>query len=130
MRTLIAVALGGALGSTARYLLAGWFQQRAAGARGWLALFPAGTLAVNLIGCFAIGFLAALFQERLAGDPAIRTFALVGVLGGFTTFSTFGLETFALARGGNLALACGNVGASVALGLVGVWAGTALARTL
>lgn len=130
MRTLIAVALGGALGSTARYLLAGWAQQRAAGARGWLALFPAGTLAVNLIGCFAIGFLAALFQERLAGDPATRTFALVGVLGGFTTFSTFGLETFALARGGNLALACGNVGASVALGLAGVWAGTALARTL
>jgi fluoride exporter len=124
------VALGGALGSTARYLLAGWAQERAAGARGWVALVPAGTLTVNLLGCFAIGFLAALFQERLAGDPTTRTFAMVGVLGGFTTFSTFGLETLALARQGNLALAVGNVGVSVALGLAGVWAGSALGRAI
>jgi len=130
MRTLVAVGLGGAVGATARYLLAGWLQARASATRGWFALFPVGTLAVNLLGCFAIGLLAALFQERLAGDPAVRTFALVGVLGGFTTFSTFGLETLALARDGNLALAFGNVGASVVLGLAGVWAGAALARTL
>jgi len=130
VRTLLAVAVGGALGSTARYLLAGWVQQRAASARGAVALFPAGTLVVNLAGCFAIGCLAALLQERFAGDPALRTFLLIGLLGGFTTFSTFGWETLALARDGNFALAAVNVLASLALGLAAVWAGASLARWL
>lgn len=128
MRHLIAVALGGALGSAARYGLQGWAQERAARAHGWIALFPLGTLAVNLAGCFAIGALAALAQGRLLVTPEARSFLLVGVLGGFTTFSAFGYETVELARAGNVALAAANVGASVAFGLAGVWLGAALAR--
>jgi CrcB protein len=130
VRLLASVALGGALGSAARWLLGGWVQRRAGESTGALALFPAGTLAVNLAGCFAIGLLATLFQERLAASGELRTFLLVGVLGGFTTFSAFGFETLALARAGNLALAAANVAASVGLGLAGVWLGVALARLL
>jgi CrcB protein len=130
MRLLATIALGGALGSVARWLLAGWAQRRADATGGALALFPAGTLAVNLAGCFAIGLLATLFQERLAASSELRTFVLVGLLGGFTTFSAFGYETLALVRGGNLALAAANAGASVGLGLAGVALGVALARVL
>lgn len=130
MRLALAVAFGGALGSWARWTVGGWAQRRAAAASGWIALFPAGTLVVNLAGCLAIGVLAGWFEARGAVDPALRVFLLVGVLGGFTTFSSFGFETMALARDGNWALAAGNVLGSVAGGLVGVWLGLALARAL
>ncbi len=130
MRMLAAVALGGALGSMARWSLAGWVQGRTAAARGAAALFPVGTLAVNLTGCLLIGVLATLFEERLAGDPALRTFVLAGLLGGFTTFSSFGLETFHLLREGNLALAFANAAGSLVLGLAAVWFGAALARAI
>ena len=128
MRHLLAVALGGALGSTARYGLQGWVQERAARGHGWVALFPFGTLAVNLAGCAAIGALAALLQGRLLAAPELRSFLLVGVLGGFTTFSAFGFETMELARAGNFALAAANVAGSVVFGLAGVWLGAALVR--
>ncbi len=124
------MALGGGLGSAARYLVQGWVQRRAERGVGWIALFPWGTLAVNLAGCLLVGFLAGLLQERLAVAPPVRSFLLIGLLGGFTTFSTFGFESFALARGGNLALAFGNVAASVLLGLAAVVAGAAAARAL
>lgn len=127
---LAAVALGGALGSMARWALAGWVQGRAAAVRGAAQLFPLGTLAVNLTGCLLIGVLATLFEERLAGDPALRTFVLAGLLGGFTTFSSFGLETFHLLREGNLALAFANAAGSVLFGLAAVWLGAALGRAI
>jgi len=130
VRFALAVALGGALGSCARWWLGGWVQRRASAASGAVALFPVGTLAINLLGCLAIGFLVALVEERGALEPALRVFLLVGVLGGFTTFSTFGLETVALVRDGNAWLAAVNVGASVAGGLAGVWAGIVAARWL
>jgi CrcB protein len=125
---LLAVTLGGALGSAARYLVQGWVQERASARAGWIALFPLGTLTVNLAGCFAVGLLATLLQERLLVAPEMRSFVLLGLLGGFTTFSSFGFETLALARAGNLPLAFVNVAASVGLGLVGVWLGGALGR--
>lgn len=130
MRSLLAVTLGGGLGSAARYLLQGWVQRRAERGSGWVALFPWGTFAVNIAGCLLIGFLAGLLQERLAVASATRSFLLIGLLGGFTTFSTFGFESFALARGGNLALAFGNIVASVVVGLVAVVLGSAAARAL
>jgi len=128
MRLALAVAAGGALGSWARWAVGGWAQRHAAAASGWVALLPAGTLVVNLLGCLAIGAVAGWFEERGAVDPALRIFLLIGVLGGFTTFSSFGYETLALARDGNWALAAGNVLASVAGGLGGVWLGLTLAR--
>ncbi len=130
MRHLLAVAIGGGLGSMARYLLQGWVQRRAGEAHGWAAVFPWGTLAVNVLGCLVIGFAAALFEERLLVAPAIRTFILIGLLGGFTTFSSFGYETFALLREGSTLLAFANVATSVATGLAAVVAGALLARAL
>ncbi len=130
MRHLVAAALGGGLGSAARYLLQGWVQRQSAARSGWAPLFPWGTLAVNLLGCLLVGFLAGLLQERLLVAPAARTFVLIGLLGGFTTFSTFGLETVALARDGNLALALANVAVSVVAGLAAVVLGAGAARAL
>jgi len=82
------VGLGGALGSIARYLASGWAQAAAKN-----GLFPYGTLAVNLLGCLVIGFLAQLSESRGVFIPEARALVFVGILGGFTTFSTFGNET-------------------------------------
>lgn len=92
--------------------------------------FPSGTLAVNLIGCLAIGLLAYLIDSRGAAGPATRAFLLVGVLGGFTTFSAFGNETLNLIRDGETALAGANILANVVLGLGAVWAGRFLAHAI
>ena len=126
----LAAAVGGGLGSLARYLLQGWVQRRAGEAQGWAAVFPWGTLAVNLSGCLLIGFLAMLFEQRLVVAPETRTFVLIGLLGGFTTFSSFGFETFALLRDGNTLLAAANVAVNVTAGLIGVVGGAMLARAL
>ena len=130
MRHLLAAALGGSLGSVARYLLQGAVQRRAGEAHGWAAVFPWGTLAVTLLGCLLIGFLAVLFEERLAIAPETRTFVLIGLLGGFTTFSSFGFETFALLRDGSTLLALANIATSVTVGLAAVVVGAMLARAL
>ena len=117
--TYVWVAFGGALGSVARYGCSG-FVARFGGTS-----FPWGTLLVNVTGSFVIGVLAALLtsdgRPLVAGDT--RAFLMVGVLGGFTTFSSFSVETLTLARGGEWAAAGGNVVASVALCLIAVWLG-------
>ena len=117
------VAIGGAIGSVARYACASTAVR-------WLgASFPYGTLFVNVAGSFAIGLLAALVAtdgRPLLGSDA-RAFLLVGVLGGFTTFSSFSLETLQLARGATLAAAGLNVALSVTLCLFGAWLGFATA---
>jgi CrcB protein len=116
----IAVALGGALGSMARHAV-----NRAA-ATHWLA-FPAGTVIVNITGCFAAGMLAGLVASRRLDVPYYwREFVFVGVLGGFTTFSTFGLDTLVLSRT-QPGLAALNVILQVGGGLIGVWLGYRLA---
>jgi CrcB protein len=120
------VALGGAFGSVARYACS-------LAAVRWLGIaFPYGTLFVNVAGSFAIGVLAALVAadgRPLLGADA-RAFLMVGVLGGFTTFSSFSLDTLALARSGALGAAALNVGGSVLLCLLGVWLGFAAAGLL
>ena len=87
------------------------------------AIFPWGTLAVNLAGCLAIGVLAGLVSSRQLLGPEARRFAMIGVVGGFTTWSTFGLETVQLLRGAEYARAAGNVGLHLMLGLGLVWVG-------
>lgn len=130
MRTLLAISLGGALGSVARYLLQTGLQAKLAhgsdDGAGWWTRFPVGTLTVNLVGCLAIGLLAALWHERLDVDETVRGFVFVGLLGGFTTFSAFGLESFDLLRAGNTGLALLYVGTSVLFGLGAVALGHAL----
>lgn len=117
---LILIASG--VGGVCRYLLSGWAQKLANGS------FPAGTLAVNVLGCLLIGFLSAAFAGRWLVREEYRVALIVGVLGGFTTFSAFGLETFALLNDGQYTRAAWNVAASVGLGLASVWAGYRLAE--
>ena len=123
MVKLLLIGTGGFLGSVSRYLLSTAIYRLSNG-----FLFPFGTLAVNLIGCLAIGFLAGLAEFRGLLSAEMRMFLLIGVLGGFTTFSTFGYETFQLLRDGQGQFAVTNICLSVVLGIVGVWGGFALAR--
>jgi CrcB protein len=115
LREALLVALGGALGSSARYLTVSWLMRLYPG-------FPAGTLLVNVLGCFLFGVLAGWTEDR-----ALRAALGTGVLGGFTTFSAFGGDTVALMQSGSPRLALMNVGLNLLLGLAAVWAGRALA---
>jgi CrcB protein len=120
--TISLVALGGALGSVSRYLLGMWIQSASRSVD-----FPYGTLTVNLIGCFVIGFLSQLAEARGAFTPETRALVFIGILGGFTTFSSFGNDTLNLFRDGETVNALVNVGANVILGLALVWLGRTLA---
>ncbi len=91
-----------------------------------LTTFPYGTLVVNLLGCLVIGVLAGLVESRQLFGPEFRRFALIGLLGGFTTYSTFGYETFAMIRGAEYLRAVANVGMQVVLGLALVGVGYTL----
>ena len=119
---LLWVGLGGGVGSMLRYALAGLVQ------RGF-ASFPTGTLAVNVIGCVTIGFLHVRLTDAPI-DPHLRTAILTGVLGGFTTFSTFSLETMKLAEDQEWGLAGANVLVSVSTCLAAAWIGLQLGRWL
>ena len=118
---LLLIGAGGFLGAVGRYLLGGAVQRL-----GGATAFPWGTLAVNVLGCLAIGALYGIAEARDVGSGA-RLFLATGVLGGFTTFSTFGLETVALARDGAPLRAASNAVATLALCLLAVWLGHALA---
>jgi CrcB protein len=116
--------VGGGLGASLRFALATWVDLRAPVA------FPWGTLAVNAVGCFAIGLLATFADEHHLLSPGARLFLVAGVLGGFTTFSTFGLETWTLVEDGAFRLAIANAVGSVVVGLAAVIAGVVIARQL
>jgi fluoride exporter len=120
--SVLFVALGGALGSVSRYLLGTWTQSLSK-----TIDFPYGTLTVNLIGCFIIGFLSQLAESRGVFTPESRAFAFIGILGGFTTFSSFGNDTINLLRDGETFNALANVGANVIVGLFLVWLGRSVA---
>ena len=122
MNALI-VGAGGFVGSVCRYWVSGWVQSLLS--QSWR---PVGTMAVNVIGCLLIGLLMGLADFRQVLKPEARLLLVVGVLGGFTTFSAFGYETFALARDREFAAALVNAGAQVLLGLLAVWAGYSVAR--
>jgi CrcB protein len=116
------VGLGGFVGSVARYIASGYVQE-------WSMsiAFPYGTLAVNVIGCFVIGFLSHLADSRGIFTVETRVFVFVGILGGFTTFSTFGNETMNLWRDGESSYVLANVLGHVILGLGAVWLGRVVA---
>jgi fluoride exporter len=122
MFPLAVVAVGGAIGAVARYQAAVWMQTR------WPGPFPAGTVAVNLVGCFLIGLLAGMLESRPTLSPMVRLFVAAGLLGSFTTFSTFGLETIAAISRGHVVVAFANVAVSVMVGLSAVAAGIWLGR--
>src|SRR5215813_7395527 len=103
MYKLIIIGVFGLIGTLSRYWLSGWADAW------WGGTFPFGTVVVNLVGCLAIGFLFHATQERYLVDPAVRAAVLVGFLGGFTTFSSFGIQSFNLLRDGEIFLASANI---------------------
>jgi CrcB protein len=123
---VLAVALGSALGGVARYGLSGLV------ARSFGETFPWGTLIVNVLGSFLIGFVATLTgpDGRVLVSPVTRQFWMPGIFGGFTTFSSFSLQTLGLAQDGEWTRALANVTLSVALCLLGVWLGASLAAAV
>ena len=125
MLKILMVGLGGAGGSILRYLASGYVQQLLNS-----ATFPYGTLVVNVLGCLIIGFLSELAEAHGMFTPETRALVLIGMLGGFTTFSTFGNESMNLLRDGESALALINIGASILFGLAAVWLGRTAAYTL
>lgn len=124
MQRLIFIGLAGGVGTLLRY----WLSEVTA--RRFGETFPTGTLVVNLVGCFFAGLLFYLMFERYLVNPTVRTVVLIGLLGGFTTFSSFGLQTFALMRDGEMGLALFNIALSNAGGLLLVWVGYSLAKIL
>jgi CrcB protein len=116
------VGLGGFIGSALRYLIGGWAQSLSKSLD-----FPYGTLTVNLIGCFVIGFLGELAEARGIFTSETRLLVFIGLLGGFTTFSSFGNDTLNLARSGQMLNALTNVAVNVVFGLLLVWLGRTVA---
>lgn len=120
----VLIGIGGAIGAAGRYMLQGLVYQFTG------AFFPYGTLVVNVFGCFLIGLVMGLTEDRFLIDAQLRLFITVGILGGFTTFSSFGYETFAMLRDGEVLRASVNVIGSVIAGLAAVWLGFIAARLL
>jgi CrcB protein len=120
------ICLGSALGGGCRYWLSGAIAQRFGEA------FPIGTLVVNVTGCFLIGALAACNDPggRIFLGPAARQFLMIGVMGGYTTFSSFSLQTLTLLQDGEWLYATGNVLLSVVLCMIGVWLGYGAGQAL
>jgi CrcB protein len=125
MLNMLLVGVGGFLGSIGRYLLSGAVYQLFPNLN-----FPTGTTVVNVSGCFLIGFTSALVEIRNLLSPEIRIFLLIGMLGGFTTFSTFGYETIALLREGAYFSGLANVLIQVVVGISAVWLGYTVVRLI
>lgn len=122
MLQILIIGLGGFVGTVARYGVSVLAYKYAG------ATFPFGTLTVNIVGCFLIGLVYGLIQEKDVLSTTSRLFLTVGVFGGFTTFSSFGNETLLLLRAGHLLLGIGYMLISVLVGVVAVWGGYSLVR--
>lgn len=104
--------------------MSGWVHERLGSA------FPYGTLAVNIVGCFIIGLVMGSMQERFLAHPSLRVFLTIGILGGFTTFSSFSYETIAMLKDGEFAYASLNIVASLLCCIMGTWIGLIAGKTL
>lgn len=124
--TFLLVGLGGFCGAIVRFATSSWVHRALPSG----ATFPLGTLTVNLIGCLLIGVLSGLAEHHQMLRPEHRLFFIVGVLGSFTTFSTFAFETFSLAQSAEIAKALANVVLQVVLGFLAAWLGHTAVRLL
>jgi len=122
MRSILCVGAGSFIGGVLRYLVSVWTLKMLN------PVFPYGTLAVNIVGCLSIGLLAGLAESRLTLPPDLRLFLIVGIVGGFTTFSAFAWETFSLARNAQ-GIAVLNIALQLLLGFLAVWLGHLLGLT-
>lgn len=124
MNQTVAIAAGGALGSVARFGLSSWVYALLGQS------FPYGTFVVNVLGCLAMGILFVLFTERFADSSVLRAGVLIGVLGGFTTFSSFSIETFNLFEQGEAAKAGLYILVSLVLCVTSTWLGVLIGRSI
>ena len=122
MNQVLAIAAGGAVGSVLRFWMSTWVHSFAGRS------FPYGTLTVNVLGCLAMGFLFVLFVDRLSDNAVLRAGVLIGVLGGFTTFSSFSIETLNLIEQGAWLKAVMNMTGSLLLCVGATWVGVILGR--
>ena len=122
---LSVIGAGGFTGAVLRFLVSSWAQSRSGS-----VTYPFGTLVVNMVGCLLIGFLSALVENRSIFSSETRSFVLIGLLGAFTTFSTFGNETLNLIWNNRMELAALNAGGQVVLGVGLVWLGRGVAALL
>ena len=120
---LLLVGVGGFLGSVGRFVVSGFFNRLSPA-----LAFPIGTLAVNILGCFLIGLLHGLAESRNLLGTDTRIFLFIGVLGGFTTYSTFGFESLALLKDGEFFKTSANILLHVIVGFSAVWIGDTLGR--
>ena len=125
MMNIFLVGVGGAVGSVARYLMTVFITRAFS-----TGVFPYGTLAVNVLGCFTIAFIGALASDKINLTADLRLLLFTGFLGGFTTFSAFGYETFYLLKTSHFFLAFLNIAASLILGLGAIFIGYWLGRNL
>ncbi len=125
VKPILLLLLGGAVGTSCRYYFSLFIYTIIT-----QPTFPYANLVINVSGSFLIGLLAELFDTRVLVAPAVRVALLTGVLGGYTTFSSFSLETLSLLRDGEVGLALLNAIGSVSLGLLAAWAGVRLAQSL
>ena len=121
---ILLVGVGGFFGAGMRYVVTNWVQDFF-----HVLSLPYGTLTVNLLGCLIIGLLGGLSESRNLLNQEARALLFIGVLGGFTTFSTFGYETVQLLRDGQSLAAFSNIGLQVCMGLVAVWIGYSISQT-
>ena len=124
MIKLLLIGIGGFIGAVSRYLVSGWAHQL------FGEQFPYGTLTVNVIGSFVLGIFLYLGEYRLMIAPQYRQFAAIGILGAFTTFSTFSYETLALLQDSLFRQAALNIVLNLGLGLLAVWGGVVVAKSL
>ena len=123
MKAILLVGIGGMIGSVARYKAGGWVLHLTS-----LEKFPYSTFAVNITGCLAVGVLAGLVEKHDWFSADARIFLFTGLLGGFTTFSAFGLDALYLLRRGEMMTAISYASLSVILGLAAAWAGLRIAQ--
>mgnify|MGYP002777377136 CR=1 FL=1 len=124
MNTILAIAAGGAIGSVLRYITSSKIMQVLGSG------FPYGTFSVNLIGSFLMGILIGLLAKYFAGNQTIHAFLTVGLLGGFTTFSAFSLDTLVLLQRGDFLIAAAYILSSVILSVAGLWFGLSIMRII
>lgn len=124
MTQALAIGIGGAIGSLLRFWMSTWVHSFVG--RG----FPYGTLTVNVLGCLVMGVLFVLFTERFSDSTVLRAGILIGVIGGFTTFSSFSIETFNLIEQGAHLKALANAAGSLVLCIGATWAGVIIGRQL
>ena len=125
MTGLVLAGLGGLVGSVIRYQITRWMLDASKA-----TTFPYPNLTINVVGCLLIGLLFGLAENRDFLSANLRALLVVGLLGGFTTFSTFGYETFALLRNGLVQQAVSSIGLQVGLGLFAVWLGFSVTRLI